>query len=156
MFFVFLFIIVGLVVYIGYVYNNFKQLKNKIDEEWGSICASIMERFKITKELIDSNQNIGYNYEEINNLMDNLQKVTNKNEFVNEFNKYEEKVLELTNIVNKDINANTLNNLNNAHNKIEYIRKFYNEDVNNYNKKIDTFPTNIVAGVSRLDKEFNL
>ena len=85
--------------------------------------------------------------------MDSLQKVTSKEEFLTGYQKYEEKVKELITKVNNETNIEMINNLNDASNKIEYIKKFYNEDVQKYNKKLEVFPSNLVASVCKFNKD---
>jgi LemA protein len=153
MFLVFLSLIIAIGLYGYYIYHDLTGLKEKIDNEWGSICASLIERFKITKELMDKNPNLDFNYQEVNELMDSLQKVTSKEEFLTGYQKYEEKVKELITKVNNETNIEMINNLNDASNKIEYIKKFYNEDVQKYNKKLEVFPSNLVASVCKFNKD---
>ncbi len=153
MLWVILIIILGLVGYIGYSYNDFVSTRNKIKEEWETICTSLKDRFTVLKELMDKNKEISFNYQEVNDLVDNLQKVTSKQEFIPMYQTFETRLKEYVNLVDNNNNLDVLNRLNNTNGKIEYIKNFYNDDVDNYNKKIDMFPTNIIAKVCSFTKD---
>ncbi len=45
------------------------------------------------------------------------------------------------------------NELSDTENKIQAARRFYNVNVMDFNTKIDTFPTNLIAGAFRFKKE---
>ncbi|MBP5684472.1 MAG: hypothetical protein J6X02_04365 [Bacilli bacterium] len=94
MFLVFFFLIIGLVAYFGYVYNDFMSLQNKIGEEWQSMCTSLKDRFKILEELMDANKDLSFDYQSVKDLMEKLQTVTSKEEFVPLYQSFENKLNE--------------------------------------------------------------
>ena len=156
MLFVILVIIIGLVAYLGFLYNEYVNLRSKIKEEWETIVKNISERVTVTKELQEANKELDFNYLELNDIMDKLGSITNKSEFVLEYQKYEEKLKELLVKVDNNQNISIINNLNNTNNKIEYIRNFYNDNVETYNKKIDMFPTNVMAQICKFEKDVTI
>lgn len=145
MLWVLFFLIVGLIVYFGYVYNDFVTLRNNISEEWESICINLKERFNVLMELMDANKELSFNYQEVNELIEKLKSVTTKQEFVPLYQLFENKLNEFISLINNESNMNILTKLNNTNGKIEYMKNFYNDNVGSYNKKIQMFPTNIVA-----------
>lgn len=145
MFLVFFFLIIGLVAYFGYVYNDFMSLQNKIGEEWQSMCTSLKDRFKILEELMDANKDLSFDYQSVKDLMEKLQMVTSKEEFVPLYQSFENKLNEFLKLIDNEKNITTLTNLSNTNSKIEYMKNFYNDNVGSYNKKIQMFPTNLVA-----------
>lgn len=145
MFLVFFFLIIGLVAYFGYVYNDFMSLQNKIGEEWQSMCTSLKDRFKILEELMDANKDLSFDYQSVKDLMEKLQTVTSKEEFVPLYQSFENKLNEFLKLIDNEKNITTLTNLSNTNSKIEYMKNFYNDNVGSYNKKIQMFPTNLVA-----------
>ncbi len=153
MFWVFFILIVGLVVYISYVYNDFINVRSKISEEWETMCTNLKDRFEVFKELMDANKDVSFNSQEVIDLMDNLQKVTSKEEFVPLYQSFEKKVNEFIETIGKDSNTNILTKLYSTNSKIDFVKNFYNENVSSYNRKIDMFPSNLVAKAMNYTKD---
>lgn len=161
---VLLIIIVLLVLWLIATYNSLVSLRNKVKNQWAQIDVQLKRRFDLIPNLVETVK--GYTKHE----SETLEKVIKaRNTYLSASTPEEQMKAsgELSKVMSKlfalseaypDLKANTnfmdmQNSLKDTEDKISYARQFYNDIVMKYNTKIETVPTNIVAGMFGFNKE---
>ncbi len=151
-------IVVFIVIFIIFIYNNLVTLRQRVQNAWGQIDVQLQRRFDLIPNLVETVK--GYMAHE----KDTLTKVTELRSSWSEAKTIEEKVdleNELSNTLKTimavaenypELKANQSFNslqdeLSTTENKIAYSRQFYNDTVTKYNTKLELFPNNLVAGI---------
>ena len=151
-------IVVLLALFIISVYNKLVKARQKVKNAWSQIEVQLQRRFDLIPNLVETVK--GYMGHEA----DVLEKVTELRTSWASASTASEKVKidnELSGALKTimavsenypDLKANTTftelqNNLKETENKISFSRQFYNDAVTMYNTQIETFPSNIVAGM---------
>ncbi len=133
-------------------YNNFQNYIIKINEAEATIDSVLRKRFDLLNKTISVlKPHIDKKENPLKNL-GNLQKQKLSNfdldrklyEAINELNLYKEKYPEIKQIEGL-IKVET--NLNNSEIEIISSRKYYNDNITEYNKIVKSFPSNIIAFV---------
>ncbi len=150
-------VIVLIVLFLASIYNGLVKLKNKVDNAWAQIDVQLRRRYDLIPNLVNTVK--GYAAHE----QETLEKViTARNQGVNAQGPAEQAQAEnmisgaLKNLfalseAYPDLKANQnflelQEELTSTEDKISYSRQFYNDTVNRYNTKIQTFPSVLVAG----------
>lgn len=148
-------IIIFLVVLIILVqYNTLIRLRNRVKQSQSGIEVYLNQRFDLIPNLIECVK--GYSKHE----KDILESITTLRTSYNE-NKDLDKASKLNNGINKilaiaenypDLKAseqylNLQKNLVKIESQLQAARRIYNNDVTNYNTKLETVPTNIIANL---------
>ena len=148
-------IIVFLVVLIILVqYNTLIRLRNRVKQSKSGIEVYLNQRFDLIPNLVECVK--GYSKHE----KDILENITKLRTLYNE-NKDFNKASELNSNINKilaiaenypDLKAseqylNLQRNLIKIESQLQAARRIYNNDVTNYNTKLETVPTNIIANL---------
>jgi LemA protein len=156
-----LLIVLGLLVLVGIylvvVYNGLVSLRNRIENAWAQIDVQLKRRYDLIPNLVETVK--GYASHE----RETLEKVVEaRNSAMNAGTPQEQAQAE--NVLSgalKSIfalseaypdlkaNQNFLNlqeELTSSEDRIAYARQFYNDTVNRYNTKIQTFPSVVLAG----------
>ncbi|MGH9185802.1 MAG: LemA family protein [Acidimicrobiales bacterium] len=153
-------IVVLLAVYVIVQYNGLVSLRNRIENAWAQIDVQLKRRYDLIPNLVETVK--GYASHE----QETLEKVVQaRNAAISAEGPAEQAQAE--NIISgalKSIfalseaypdlkaNENFLNlqeELSGTEGRIAYARQFYNDVVNRYNTKIQSFPSNILAGMFR-------
>ena len=155
-------IILGIVVIIAIIliviYNSLVTLRQRVNNAWAQIEVQLQRRFDLIHNLIETVK--GY----MDHEQDTLTKVTNLRTSWSNATTVEEKANlgnELSNTLKTimavaenypnlkaDQSFNQLQNeISETEDKVAYSRQFYNDTVTMYNTKLETFPSNLVAGM---------
>ncbi len=157
-------IIAVVILWLIFAYNRFVVYGTRVKEAWSDINVQLKRRYDLIPNLVETVK--GYMEHERNV----FEKVTEARTKAMGANTKEEK-LGAENILSGTLktlfavsenypdlkaNANFLDlqrELADTENKIQAARRFYNGNVLDYNTKIDTFPSNLIAGVFGFKKE---
>lgn len=157
-------IIAAVILWLIFAYNRFVVFGTRVKEAWSDIDVQLKRRYDLIPNLVETVK--GYMAHESNV----FEKVTEARTQAIGARSKDEK-LEAENTLSgtlktlfavsenyPDLKANTnflelQRELADTENKIQAARRFYNGNVLDYNTKIDTFPTNLIAGVFGFKKE---
>lgn len=151
-------LVVAVIVLLILLYNNFVQLRNRIDNAWSQIDVQLQRRLDLIPNLVETVK--GYAQHE----QGTLAAVTEARSAVMSANTPEAKmaaenvltdtlkslfaVTEAYPTLKADANFRELQaELSNTEDKISYMRQSYNDCVLAYNNAIQTFPGVLVAGM---------
>lgn len=151
-------LVVAIVVLLVLLYNNFVQLRNRIDNAWAQVDVQLQRRLDLIPNLVETVK--GYAQHE----QGTLSAVTQARSAVMSASTPEAKmaaenvltdtlkslfaVTEAYPTLKADANFRELQaELSNTEDKISYMRQSYNDCVLAYNNAIQTFPGVLVAGV---------
>ncbi len=157
-------IVLFLILYVIVTYNKLVVLRNRVRDQWAQIDVQLKRRFDLIPNLVNTIK--GYTKHESETLQNVIKA---RNTFLNASSKEEEIKAdgELTNAMTKlfalteaypDLKANhsfmdLQEELTSTENKISVARQFYNDTVLVLNNKIETIPSNFVAGIFHFKKE---
>jgi len=161
---VFLYIIGGIIIlallWLVFTYNSLVKKSNQVQEAWSDIDVQLKRRHNLIPNLVDSVE--GY----MDHEKSTLQNVTKYREQAEQA-RNEGNTKQLAQIEDKLSSAlgnlqvavedypelkasqnvsELMDELSDTENKIQAARRFYNGQVRDLNTKIESFPTNIVAG----------
>jgi len=157
-------VIVIIVIWYIWAYNNFIRMKNNIEEAFATIDVYLKKRFDLIPNLVETVK--GYAQHESGT----LEKVTAARNSVAGSSTTEER-LQNENILSgtlrslfavaeayPDLKANTnfmdlQRQLNQIETDIANARKFYNANVKEFNTRLLTFPTNLIARKFKFEKQ---
>lgn len=151
-------IVAVLVIAVIAIYNGLVKARLKVDNAWSQIDVQLQRRFDLIPNFVETVK--GYMQHEA----DVLEKVTELRTSWAGANSVSEKAQldgQLSNALKTimavsenypDLKANQnfselSEELRNTENKISFSRQFYNDSVTAYNAKLQTFPSNIIAGM---------
>lgn len=156
-------ILVIILLYFAVTYNNLVSLRNKVKDGWSQIEVVLKRRADLIPNLVETVK--GYTKHEEGTL---TAVVEARNKAVNATTPEEAMKAEgeVTQALSKlfaltesypDLKANQnyldlQKSLEETEDKITYSRQFYNDNVLNYNNKVEMFPSNIVAGIFKFEK----
>jgi len=154
-------VIIGVVLLLGFIlsaYNGLVKAKNKVKSQWAQVDVHLKRRFDLIPNLVETVK--GYAKHEQSTLQAVIEA---RNKATTANNPKDEMAAnnQLTGALNKlfalseaypDLKANASfvelqKSLKDTEDKIAYARQFYNDTVYMYQNKIETFPTNIIAGM---------
>ena len=153
---VILFIVLVILLSVLKMYNDFIKLKNKIKQSESGIDVYLNQRFDLIPNLVECVKSYT-KYE-----TETLDKIVELRNSYNQNNGLDlEKATELNNNINKILVVaenypelkssekylNLQKNLSKVESQLQAARRIYNNDVTNYNTKIDTVPANIIATI---------
>ena len=154
----------ALVVWAVVMYNLFIRDRNLIKEAWSGIDVQLKRRHNLVPNLVASVQ--GYSTHEKTLLEDITKKRSEavKSESVKEKAQAESDLsgmLKNLFIVEEnypDLKAsenflNLQNQLTEIEDQLQYARRYYNGAVRNYNIRVESFPSNIIAGIFSFKQE---
>ena len=157
--------VVGFIIlWIVGAYNGLVRLRNRVRDQWAQIDVQLKRRFDLIPNLVETVK--GYTKHESETL-ENVVKARNTYLSATTPEAQMEANGELTQAISKlfalseaypDLKANAnfikmQDDLKETEEKIAYARQFYNDTVLQYNNKVETIPTNIVAGLFGFKKE---
>lgn len=154
--------LIGLIIYVLYMYNGLVKARNKVRQAYSGIDVYLTQRFELIPNLVECVKEYMI-YE--NELLENITSLRTKY--------LQNKNLRDAEILNKECNTILLNvenypelkaseqfmnlqkNLEKMESQLQAARRIYNMEVNNYNNKVNMFPSNIVAGMGGFkEKEY--
>ena len=151
-------IIVVLVVIVVGVYNGLVNSRMQTREAWSQIDVQLKRRNDLIPNLIETVK--GYSkYEgdtlaKVTQLRQQVAQATSPAEAMAASDALSRQVAGIFAVAENypDLKANTnfmqlQEELTNTENKISYARQLYNSVTSNYNVKLETFPTNVIAGM---------
>jgi len=153
---IFLGIIIGIIAYVIITYNSLVTLKEYILNSWSDIEVQLKRRYNLIPTLVDTIKSYK-NYEQ-----ETLQKIIKaRNSFLNS-SSMEEKI-KASNEINRSLGGifalaeaypdlkanenfiNLQNTLKETEDVIAQARRYFNASVREYNTKVQTFPSNLIA-----------
>lgn len=161
-------LVVMIIAYIS-IYNNLIKVKNWVEEALAQIDVQLKRRNDLIPNLVETVKGYAKHEQETfekviamrNQLMaipDN--EVEKQMEVSNQLTDALKSIFALSeNYPDLKANQNFLNlqeELTNTENKIAYSRQLYNSTVKDYNITLETFPSNIVAGLHHFNKKVML
>ena len=157
-------IIAAVIAWLVFAYNRFVVLGTRVKEAWSDIDVQLKRRYDLIPNLVETVK--GYMehernvFEKVTEARTRAMGAESKNEKLEAENILSGTLKTLfavsENYPDLKANANFLElqrELADTENKIQAARRFYNGNVMEYNTKIDTFPSNLIAGTFKFKKE---
>jgi len=163
-----LYVILGIIgviiVWLIFAYNRFVVLATRVKEAWSDIDVQLKRRYDLIPNLVETVK--GYMehernvFEKVTEARARAMGAKSKDEKLGAENTLSDTLKTLfavsENYPDLKANVNFLElqrELADTENKIQAARRFYNGNVMEYNTKIDTFPSNLIAGAFNFKKE---
>ncbi|MEK7135320.1 MAG: LemA family protein [Patescibacteria group bacterium] len=158
-----LIILAILVFWVVLAYNSFMRLVNRGREAWSDIDVQLKRRYDLIPNLVQTVK--GYALHE-SQAFENVTKaraaamgassLAEKGEAENMLTSALKSLFAVSEAY-PDLKANQnflnlQNELSDTENKIQAARRFYNTNVRDLNTKVDTFPSNVIAGFFKIAK----
>lgn len=152
-------IIVGvLLLGIVFIYNSLVSSRNRVDEAWSDIEVQLKRRYDLIPNLVNTVK--GYTKQE-SSVLENVTKArtmamgaTNPQDKAKDENMLSGALKSLFAVAEAypELKSNTnfmqmQSDLTDTEDKIQASRRFYNGQVRDYNTKVQTFPTNLLANI---------
>lgn len=163
MLWIILVIVILIALYVISTYNLLVQLRNKVKDGWSQIDVLLKRRADLIPNLVETVK--GYTKHEEGTLTAVIEarskavSATTPEEAMKaegEMTQALSRLFALTEAYPElKANQNFLDlqkSLEETENKITYSRQFYNDNVLNYNNKVEMFPSNLVAGLFKFEK----
>ena len=145
-------ILVVLVLMVVGVYNGLVKSRMQTREAWSQIDVQLKRRNDLIPNLIETVK--GYAKYEGDKLRQQVAQASSPAEAMAASDALSRQVAGIFAVAENypDLKANTnfmqlQEELTNTENKISYARQLYNSVTSNYNVKLETFPTNVIAGM---------
>jgi LemA protein len=156
-----LWIILGIIVVVGLLlaatYNGLVTLRNRVDEAWSDITVQLKRRLDLIPNLVESVKGYAAHeksvFEDVTVARSNALNAKGVKETAASENQFEGALKSLFAVAEAypDLKANQnfmelQQELVDTEDKIQASRRFYNGGVRDLNTKIQSFPTNLIAG----------
>lgn len=151
-------VIIVLAIIIAIMYNSLVTLKQRTQNAWSQIDVQLQRRFDLIPNLVECVK--GYmtheseTLENVTKLRTSWSEATTADEKMKLDNELSSSLKSIMAVAENypDLKANQnfislQGELTDTENKISYSRQFYNDIVTRYNTKIQTVPSNIIAGI---------
>ncbi len=152
------------VLWAVFAYNGFVSLKNRVQEAWADIEVQLKRRYDLIPNLVNTVK--GYathessafeNVTKARSMAMGAQGPTEEHAQAENMLTGALKSIFAISEAYPDLKANTnflelQRELSDTENKIQAARRFYNTNVRDFNIKIESFPSNIVAGMFSFSK----
>ncbi len=160
-------VVVILLVWVGALYNGFIRLRTRSEEAWADIDVQLKRRYDLIPNLVNTVK--GYAEHE-REAFENVTKARAAAMGAEQDGDIEE-MMEKENMLSStlksifaiaeaypDLKANEnfkelQRELSDTENKIQAARRFYNGNVRDLNIKVESFPSNIIAGIFSFSKK---
>lgn len=153
-----IYIIIGLLVIVGLLYNSLIRSRNRVDEAWSDIEVQLKRRYDLIPNLVETVK--GYAKQEAT-VFQNVTEARTKamsagsmQEKLKDENQLSGTLKSLFAVAESypelKSNQNFMqlqSDLSEAEDKIQAARRFYNGNVRDYNSKLQVFPTNLFASM---------
>lgn len=145
-------------------YNKFVKMRNSCEEAWATIDVYLKKRYDLIPNLVETVKGFAkHESETLQNVIaarNIAMSATNTADKIQKENALTNSLRTFLNFVSESYpqlqaNANFLdlqNQLKLIETDLSNARKFYNANVKQINTKMQTFPSNIIAGFMRLEK----
>lgn len=151
-------IVVLLGIYVAASYNGLVTLKNRVKDQWSQIDVQLKRRADLIPNLVETVKGYAtHEKETLDQVMEARNNFSNSKTVEEEIKNSGELTQALGRLIAvaenyPDLKANTnflqmQNDLRDTEDKIAIARQFYNDTVLTYNNKVETFPSNIIAGM---------
>ena len=158
-----------IVVWVVFVYNSLVRSRNRVKEAWSDISVQLKRRYDLIPNLVEIVKGYARHeqgvFEKVTEARASAMGAENKAQQAKAENELSQTMKSLFAVAESypdlKANANFLElqrELADTENKIQASRRFYNSTVLDINTRIQTFPTNIMAGLFGFKGEefFNL
>jgi len=151
-------VVVLLVLFVISTYNGLVTSRNKVKNAWSQIDVQLQRRFDLIPNLVETvkgymghEEGVLTQVTELRTAWAKAGTVSEKAELDNQLSGALKTIMAVSENY-PDLKANTTfmelqEELKNTENKVTYSRQFYNDSVTMYNTKLETIPTNIIAGL---------
>jgi LemA protein len=151
-------LVAAVLLYIIFVYNSLASLKVKIEEAWSGIDVQLKRRIDLIPNLVETVKAYAKHekevFENVTKARSALMSATGTQQTAEAENQLTGALKSLFAIAEAypELKAqegfvNLQNELSDTESKVAYSRQFYNSVVKDFNSKLVTFPTNMLAGV---------
>ncbi len=151
-------IFVLFVIWFVFIYNSLVSWKNRVKEAWSDIDVQLKRRLDLIPNLVESVKaymsHEKQTLENVTNARTALMNAGNAKEYAQADNMLEGALKSLFAVAENypDLKASQnfielQRELADTENKIQAARRFYNATVRDYNTKVQSFPSNIVANI---------
>lgn len=139
------------------VYNRLIALKVRVNEGWSNIDVQLKRRFDLISRLADTvrgyaayEKSMQEKITELRGKAGSYSNMSEKSRTENDISQFGRSILALAEAY-PDLKANAgfldlQKNISEVEDQLQYARRYYNGAVRDYNVKIATFPSNIMAG----------
>ncbi len=156
-------VLVALIIYLIIIYNSLVKLKVRVKNAWSQIDVQLKRRHDLIPNLVNTVKGYAKHerelFETIAKYRSMAQNAKNMKEIGESEGHLTEAMQKLIAIVENypelKANENFLQlqeELVSTENKIAFARQFYNDTVMKYNTRIESFPSNIIAGMFNFKK----
>ena len=140
------------------IYNGLVRARLKVDNAWSQIDVQLQRRFDLIPNFVETvkgymshEKEVIEKVTELRTSWANAQTVSKKAELDGQLSDALKTIMAVSENY-PDLKANQnfselAEELRNTENKISFSRQFYNDSVTIYNTKLQTFPSNIIAGM---------
>jgi LemA protein len=157
-----MFVIIAVVVVLGIwiigIYNGLVKSRMQTKESWSQIDVQLKRRNDLIPNLIETVKGYaayeGETFEKITELRAQVAKAETPAEAMQASNALTKQISGIFAVAENypDLKANNSfvklqDELTNTENKISYSRQLFNSTTSNYNVKLETFPSNFIAGM---------
>ena len=161
---IFIAIVVVILLWVVSVYNGLIKERMKVKNSWSQIDVQLQRRFDLIPNLVETvkgymqhESDVLTKVTELRTSWANAKTVKEKAELDNQLSESLKTIMAVSENY-PDLKANTSftelqEELRNTENKISYSRQFYNDSVTRYNIKVQTVPSNIIAGLFHFELE---
>ena len=154
MLYIFVAILTLIIITILASYNKLIKLKNKVNQSQSGIDVYLNQRFDLIPNLVECVKAYSKHESEIFENIANLRTIYNENKNLDNASKLNNTLNKLLAIAEAypDLKAseqflNLQHNLVKIESQLQAARRIYNNDVTNYNTKIQSVPSNIIASL---------
>lgn len=156
--YILLVVVAIVIIWLIATYNSFVTLKNRVENSWAQMDVQLKKRFDLVPNLVETVKGYAIHEKEIFIQIAEARNSISDAKNIDERKEGEQKlnfglrslfaVAEAYPTLKADENFRQLQaQLTDLESKIAFSRQFYNDVVMKFNTKIQTFPSNIVAGV---------
>lgn len=154
-----LFIVVGvLVLWFVATYNKFISRRNRAEEAWADIEVQLKRRYDLIPNLVNAVKGYAAHetgaFEKVTQARSQAMQAGNVHDQMQAENMLSGALKSLFAVAEAypDLKANTnflelQRELSDTENKVQAARRFYNGNVRDFNTALETFPSNVVAGM---------
>ena len=157
-------VVVLIVLWVISVYNGLVKERMKVKNSWSQIDVQLQRRFDLIPNLVETvkgymqhESDVLTKVTELRTSWSNAKTVKEKASLDNQLSESLKTIMAVSENY-PDLKANQSfaelqEELRNTENKISYSRQFYNDSVTRYNIRIQTVPSNVIAGLFHFEPE---
>ena len=157
-------IVIAVVLWLVFTYNGLVRRKYRVREAWSDIDVQLKRRYDLIPNLVETVKGYAIHEKEAFENVTKARAMALGAQTINEKGKAENMLSSPLKSIFAIAEAypqlraiesfvKLQDELSDTENKIQAARRFYNGNVMDYNTKIETFPTNLIAGTFGFGKE---